>query len=109
VHSPVRYFSNRCPNAYIGVLVEAASKRLVGVGRAKVERARTVLSDEQAKEEVLSGEKSINRASEEVQERKKAEREILGIRKPKAKITQDIEDTTQGSCWPWQKHRKGTS
>jgi hypothetical protein len=44
---------------------------IVGTSRAKVERARTVLSDPKEKEAVLSGKKSINKASEDAHAEKK--------------------------------------
>jgi ParB family chromosome partitioning protein len=51
--------------------------RIVGTSRAKVERARTVLADPEAKGEVLAGKKTISRAAKEVKRKRN--------RKPKSK------------------------
>jgi ParB-like chromosome segregation protein Spo0J len=46
---------------------------IVGTSQATVERARNVLSDPEAKQAVMAGEKSINRASQDVKAKRKFE------------------------------------
>ena len=44
--------------------------RIVGTSRAKVERTRTVISDPEEKEAVMTGKKSINKASQDAKAKK---------------------------------------
>lgn len=65
-----------------GNAARAASARktakIVGMSARKVNRAKTVLSDKEATKEVMEGKKSINKAAEEVTERKKEEKKYTG-------------------------------
>lgn len=63
--------------------------KILGVGRATVERARVVLKDEEAKQSVLQGKASINMAARNVKSKKPK----------KAKPTQQIEKPTQQSAF----------
>lgn len=63
--------------------------KILGVGRATVERARVVLKDEEAKQSVLQGKASINMAARNVKSKKAK----------KAKPAQQIEKPTQQSAF----------
>jgi hypothetical protein len=68
-HGKFTIASNEAP----GKSAEKTAK-IVGTSRTKEEKARTVLSDPEEKEAVMSGKKSINRASQDTKAKKKRSR-----------------------------------
>lgn len=79
--------------------------KLFGVSRAKVERARAVMAEDtptEIKEAVLSGEKTINKAYNEVREIKKQtediKKEVVGDSKS---VFNESNDNIEWSIWTW--------
>lgn len=78
--------------------------KLFGVSSRKVERARAVMAEDtpkEIKEAVLSGEKSINKAYEEVREIKKQAEEVKKETTVSKAVFNESNDNIEWSIWTW--------